>query len=153
MGLALDGARRALEAGEVPIGCVLVLGQRVIGRGWNRVESAGDPTAHAEMVAISAAASTMGAPRLVGARAYVTVEPCLMCAGAFLLARVDEVVYGTAEPKFGAVESRLRILEAEGFNHRYSVRAGVRSEESAALLREFFRKLRREGERDAPSAR
>jgi tRNA(adenine34) deaminase len=145
MGHALDQAQIALEQGEVPVGCVIVLGGRIIGRGWNRIESAGDPTAHAEILAISAASATLGHTRLEGARAYVTIEPCLMCAGAFLLARVEEVVYGAPEPKFGAIESRLRVLETIGLNHRFRVRRGVRAEESAHLLQGFFRALRREG--------
>jgi len=142
---ALHEAQTALEAGEVPIGCVVVLGERVIGRGWNRVETTRDPTAHAEMLAITAATSTLGHSRLIGARVYVTVEPCLMCAGALLLARVEEIVFGAPEPKFGAMGSQLRIQDAEGFNHRYRVRGGVMAEESAWLLREFFRALRKNG--------
>jgi tRNA(adenine34) deaminase len=142
---ALHEAQTALEVGEVPIGCVVVLGERVIGRGWNRVETTQDPTAHAEMLAITAATSTLGHSRLIGARVYVTVEPCLMCAGALLLARVEEIVFGASEPKFGAMGSQLRIQDAEGFNHRYRVRGGVLAEESASLLREFFRALRKGG--------
>ena len=142
---ALHEAQTALEAGEVPIGCVVVLGERVIGRGWNRVETTRDPTAHAEMLAITAATSTLGHSRLTGARVYVTVEPCLMCAGALLLARVEEIVFGASEPKFGALGSQLRLQDAAGFNHRYRVRGGVLAEESASLLREFFRALRKSG--------
>jgi tRNA(adenine34) deaminase len=142
---ALREAENALEAGEVPIGCVVVLDGRIIGRGWNRVETTGDPTAHAEMLAVTAAASTLGHSRLNGARVFVTVEPCLMCAGALLLARVEEIVFGAPEPKFGAMGSRLRIQDAEGLNHRYRVRGGVLAEESASLLREFFRALRKNG--------
>jgi tRNA(adenine34) deaminase len=143
---ALREAESALEAGEVPIGCVVVLEGRVIGRGWNRVETSGDPTAHAEMLAITAATSTVGYARLTGARVFVTVEPCVMCSGALLLARVDEIVFGANEPKFGALGSRLRIQDETGFNHRYRVRGGVLAAESASLLREFFRRLR-EGKR------
>lgn len=141
---ALREAETALEAGEVPIGCVVVLGERVIGRGWNRVETTGDPTAHAEMLAITAATSTLGHSRLIGARVFVTVEPCLMCAGALLLARVEEIVFGAPEPKFGALGSQLCIQDAQGFNHRYRVRGGVLAAESASLLREFFRALRKD---------
>lgn len=142
---ALREAEVALGSGEVPVGCVVVLDGRVIGRGWNRVETTGDPTAHAEMLAITAAASTLGHARLMGARVFVTVEPCVMCAGALLLARVEEIVFGAPEPKFGALGSRLRIQDAEGFNHQYRVRGGVCAEESASLLREFFRTLRKDG--------
>ena len=142
---ALREAETALEAGEVPIGCVVVLDGRVIGRGWNRVETTRDPTAHAEMLAITAATSTLGHSRLIGARVFVTVEPCLMCAGALLLARVGEIVFGAFEPKFGAMGSQLCIQDVEGFNHRYRVRGGVLAEESASLLREFFRARRQDG--------
>jgi tRNA(adenine34) deaminase len=142
---ALREAETAFEAGEVPIGCVVVLDGRVIGRGWNRVETTQDPTAHAEMLAITAAASTLGHARLIGARVYVTVEPCVMCAGALLLARVEEIVFGAPEPKFGAMGSQLRIQDTDGFNHRYRVRGGVLAEESASLLREFFRAVRKDG--------
>jgi tRNA(adenine34) deaminase len=149
MGLALAQARLAYEAEEVPVGCVIVLENRVIGRGYNRTESAQDPTAHAEILAISAAASTVGATRLVGAKVYVTVEPCVMCAGALLLARVSEVIFGAYEPKFGALGSRLRLQDVAGFNHSYEIRASVRAEECAALVREFFRARRRAGEVEA----
>ena len=142
---ALREAEIALDAGEVPIGCVVVLGERIIGRGWNRAETTRDPTAHAEMLAITAATSTLGHSRLSGARVFVTVEPCVMCAGALLLARVDEVVYGAPEPKFGAMGSRVRIQDVEGLNHRYHVRGGILAEQSAGMLREFFRALRKGG--------
>jgi len=143
MSQAIDLARRAMDEGEVPIGCVIVHGDRVIGRGWNRTEKAEDPTAHAEMLAITAAATTLGYARLEGARAYVTVEPCLMCAGALLLARVDAVVYGAPEPKFGALQSRFRVLEAEGLNHYFEARGGVLGDEAVSLLKGFFREKRR----------
>jgi tRNA(adenine34) deaminase len=145
MGLALREAEAARAAGEVPVGCVVVLEERVIGRGWNRTESTADPTAHAEMIAITAAAATLGYARLNGARVYVTVEPCVMCAGALLLARVEEIVFGAPEPKFGALGSRLRLQDEEGFNHRLRVRSGVRGEECADLLRSFFGDLRKVG--------
>lgn len=139
---ALRAAEMALDSGEVPVGCVIVFEDRIIGRGWNRTETAGDPTAHAEILAISAAAATLGETRLTGARVYVTVEPCLMCAGALLLARVEEVVFGALEPKFGALGSRVNLLEIQGFNHEYRVRGGVLAGEAADLMRGFFRKLR-----------
>jgi tRNA(adenine34) deaminase len=142
MRLALDQAGLALDAGEVPVGCVIVHQDRVIGRGWNRTEGAGDPTAHAEILAISAAAATLGHSRLTGATVYVTLEPCLMCAGALLLARVEQIVFGAPEPKFGALGSRLDVTQVQGFNHRYSVRSGVLAAEAAGLMREFFREKR-----------
>jgi tRNA(adenine34) deaminase len=144
MGLALEQARLARDAREVPVGCVVVLESRVVGRGYNRVESAQDPTAHAEMLAISAAASTLGTTRLLGARVFITLEPCAMCAGALLLARVEEVVFGADEPKFGALGSRMRLQDVAGFNHSYRIRGGVRAEACADLVRQFFRSLRRD---------
>jgi tRNA(adenine34) deaminase len=142
---ALQAAAIAFEDGEVPVGCVIVQDDRVVGRGWNRTESAGDPTAHAEILAISAAASTLGTTRLTGAKVYVTLEPCLMCAGALLLARVQEVIFGAPEAKFGALGSRLNILEVEGFNHRYLVRSGVLAQDAASLMQSFFQSLRKGG--------
>lgn len=156
MSQALDLARRAMDDGEVPIGCVVVEGgtpeefgagasglARVVGRGWNQTERLEDPTAHAEMIAISAATSTLGYARLEGLRVFVTVEPCLMCAGALLLARVGEVIFGAREPKFGAIESRYRVLDVEGLNHYFTARGGVLADESAALLKGFFKDKRR----------
>ncbi len=146
---ALREAFTALEAGEVPVGCVIVHGERVIGRGWNRTEAAEDPTAHAEMLAITAAASTLGYARLTGARAYVTLEPCVMCAGALLLARVDEIIFGAREPKFGAFGSRLDLARVEGLNHTFArVRSGVLEDEARSLMQEFFRRLRARTPRD-----
>ncbi len=141
---ALLEAERASEAGEVPVGCVIVLEGRVIGRGWNRTEGSGDPTAHAEMLAIGAAASTLGYPRLTGATVYVTAEPCMMCAGALLLARVDCVVFGAVEPKFGALGSRFSLQDIAGLNHEFAVRGGCLAEDAALLMREFFRRLRQD---------
>lgn len=140
---ALAEAEGAAEAGEVPVGCVIVHDGRLIGRGANRTETANDPTAHAEMIAISAAASTLGFSRLDGATVYVTAEPCLMCAGALVLARVERVVYGTHEPKFGAFESRLRLREVTGLNHSFAIEGGVLAGEAAALMKSFFRELRK----------
>ncbi len=139
---ALREAERAFEAREVPVGCVIVLEGRVIGRGWNRTEGSGDPTAHAEMLAIGAAASTLGYPRLTGATVYVTAEPCIMCTGALLLARVDRVVFGASEPKFGALGSRISMQDIAGLNHRFEVCGGCLADEAASLMREFFRTLR-----------
>ena len=142
MGLALEQARLAHEQGEVPIGCVIVKDGRLLGRGFNRVMAMKDATAHAEILAISAASATIGDWRLEGATAYVTVEPCPMCAGALLLSRVSKVVFGAAEPKFGALGSMMRFQDVAGLNHRYEVEGGVLAEESGNLLREFFRELR-----------
>ncbi len=138
MGLALDEARAALAAGEVPVGAVVVVDGRVIGRGHNQPLGLKDPTAHAEVLALRAAAQVMGNYRLGGADLYATVEPCAMCCGAAVLARVARVVYGAPDPKAGAARTLYRLLEDARLNHQAAVRGDVRGEESAALLREFF---------------
>ncbi len=142
---ALEEARQAAREGEVPVGCVIVLDGRLLGRGHNRVEALGDPTAHAEILAISAAAETLGTWRLDGCRAYVTVEPCIMCMGAFYQARVGEVIYGAREPKFGACGSRVDLTHIEGLNHTLAVEGGILAEDAASLMRDFFRSLRADG--------
>jgi tRNA(adenine34) deaminase len=145
MGLALDQARRAAVAGEVPIGAVVVLDGRVIGRGHNQPIGSNDPTAHAEIRALRQAAREMGNYRLPGAVLYVTVEPCAMCCGAALQARLARVLYGAPDPKAGAAHSLYRLLEDPRLNHRVAVASGVRSGECAALLTEFFRAKRCNG--------
>jgi len=142
MGLALEEARGAEAAGEVPVGAVVVLDGRVIGRGHNRVIAASDPTAHAEIVALRDAAQSVRNYRLAGAELYTTVEPCPMCCGAALNARVARVVYGAADPKAGAARTLYRMLDDARLNHRVAVVAGVRSAECGALLSEFFQKKR-----------
>ena len=142
MGLALEEARLGDAAGEVPVGAVVVLDGRVIGRGHNRVIAASDPTAHAEIVALRDAARAAGNYRLAGAALYTTVEPCPMCCGAALNARVARVVYGAADPKAGAARTLYRLLDDARLNHEVGVVAGVRSAECAALLSEFFQKKR-----------
>ena len=141
-GLALDEARRAAAEGEVPIGAVVVLDGRVIGRGNNRPIGAVDPTAHAEILALREAAGRIANYRLPGAVLYVTVEPCPMCCGAALQARLARVVYGAPDPKAGAARSLYRLLEDSRLNHEAPVTGGVRSAECAALLTEFFRARR-----------
>jgi tRNA(adenine34) deaminase len=143
MDLALDEARAALAAGEVPVGAVVVLDGRVIGRGHNQPLGLKDPTAHAEVLALRAAAQVMGNYRLGGADLYATVEPCAMCCGAAVLARVARVVYGAPDPKAGAARTLYRLLEDARLNHQAAVRGEVRGEESAALLREFFQAKRK----------
>ena len=138
---ALAQARAARDAGEVPVGAVVVLGGRVVGEGYNHPIGSGDPTAHAEITALRQAARAAGNYRLVGSTAYVTVEPCLMCVGALVNARVEAVVYGAAEPKWGALVSRLD-LSALRLNHRFEVTGGVLEDECRALMVDFF-KLRR----------
>jgi len=145
MEAALIEARRARDAGEVPIGAVLALDDEIAGRGFNRPISSGDPTAHAEIVAIRDAAARVGNYRLTGSVLCVTIEPCLMCVGAFVHARIGTLVYGAAEPRSGAVVSAVRGGELPGHNHRFAVVSGVREEECRALMQEFFR-----GRRDRP---
>jgi tRNA(adenine34) deaminase len=135
---ALDLARLAAAAGEVPVGAVLVRHGEVLGEGSNRPIGACDPTAHAELLAIRAAALRAGNYRLPGATLYVTVEPCTMCAGALVHARIDTLVYGAVEPKAGAVVSTAAVLTNPQLNHQVAVLGGVLAEESAALLRAFF---------------
>ena len=139
---ALAEARRARDAGEVPIGAVVVAGDRIIGRGFNQPIRAVDPTAHAEMIALREAARHAGNYRLTGAVLYVTVEPCLMCVGALVHARIGTLVYGAPEPRTGAVSSTVRGGELPGHNHRFEVIAAVREEECRALMQEFFREKR-----------
>jgi tRNA(adenine34) deaminase len=142
MGLALEEARKALAAGEVPVGAVVVLDGRVIGRGHNAPIASGDPTAHAEIVALRQAAAAVRNYRLPGAALYATVEPCPMCCGAAVHARLARLVYGAPDPKAGAARSLFRLLDDPRLNHQVAVTEAVRGEEGAALLREFF-KIRR----------
>ena len=135
---ALELARRAEAAGEVPVGAVVVRAGEVLGRGFNSPISSNDPTAHAEVAALRDAAKRVGNYRLPGAHLYVTVEPCLMCAGALVHARLARLVYGAPEPKSGAVASNGRVLETAGLNHRVTVLGGVLAAECAELLVGFF---------------
>ena len=146
MRAALEQARQALSAGEVPIGAVVVVNGRIVGTGYNQPIGAHDPTAHAEIVALRSAAAAMGNYRLTGATLYVTVEPCLMCVGALVHARVAEVVYGTAEPKAGALTSTMRAHENPNLNHRFAVAAGVLEDECRDIVQAFFRERRNPGE-------
>lgn len=142
MQLALDEARKALPAGDVPIGAVAVRQGVVIGRGYNRREADGDPTAHAEMLAIREAAQVVGEWRLEEVTLYSTLEPCCMCAGAIVLARIPRVVYGAVDLKAGCAGSIVDILRHPQLNHRVDVFVGVCADEASALLREFFEGLR-----------
>jgi len=139
---ALALARAAAAAGEVPVGAVALHDGAIVGRGANRREVDRDPTAHAELLAIQEAARTLGRWRLSGLTLVVTLEPCAMCAGAMVLARIDKLVYGAADPKAGAAGSLLDVTNDPRLNHRFSVERGVRAEECGALLREFFRARR-----------
>jgi tRNA(adenine34) deaminase len=139
---ALREAARAQARGEVPVGAVAVLDGRIVGRGHNLRETARDPSAHAELIAMRAAAAYLASWRLVGVQLYVTLEPCPMCAGAIVNARVARVVYGADDPKAGAVRSLYRLLEDSRLNHRPIVEPGLLADECAAQLRSFFGAIR-----------
>jgi tRNA(adenine34) deaminase len=143
MRLALREAEAALSEDEVPVGAVVVHADRVIASAHNQREQLRDPTAHAEMIAITQAAEVLGSWRLEGATLYVTLEPCVMCAGAIVLARLPRVVYGAADPKAGGVASLYRLLEDPRLNHRAEVTAGVLAEPCGAILSRFFAGKRR----------
>jgi tRNA(adenine34) deaminase len=152
MAAALDEARRARDAGEVPIGAVVSIDGAIVGRGFNQPLSSGDPTAHAEIVAIRDAARAIGNYRLTGATVCVTIEPCLMCVGALVHARIGTLVYGAAEPKSGAVVSAVRGGELPGLNHRFETVTGVREDECRALMQAFFRERRPSARPSSPTA-
>ena len=135
---ALELARHAEEAGEVPVGALVVLNDEIIGEGWNQPIVAHDPTAHAEIVALRAAAARMRNYRLSDAELYVTLEPCAMCAGAMVHARITRVVYGAADPKSGAAGSVFNLPESSIQNHRAQITRGVLAEECGEILRKFF---------------
>jgi len=135
---ALDLARRAEEAGEVPVGAVVVVEGRVTGRGWNSPIKESDPTAHAEMLALREAAAAAGNYRLAEATMYVTLEPCVMCAGAMVNARVGKLVFGARDLRFGGVRSKFRIADSELLNHRVEISEGLLAAECQALLKRFF---------------
>ncbi len=143
MGFALEEARRAREIDEVPIGAVLVVDKQIVGSGHNQPIRLNDPTAHAEMLAIRAAARRIGNYRLTDATLYVTIEPCAMCAGAIVNARVKRLVYGASESRAGAVDSIFQICTNSSLNHRVEVTSGIRAEESRKLMQVFFRKRRK----------
>lgn len=139
---ALALAARAESEGEVPVGAVVVRDDEVIGRGWNRNIGSNDPSAHAEIVAMRAAGEALGNHRLPGCTLYVTLEPCCMCAGAIIHARLERLVYGAADPKTGAAGSVFDVLGDPRHNHSVGVEGGCLADESAALLRDFFRSKR-----------
>ncbi len=139
---ALDLARHAETAGEVPVGAVVVLNGEVIGEGWNQPIVTHDPSAHAEMMALRAAARQIKNYRLTGATLYVTLEPCAMCAGAMVHARIARVVYGAADPKAGAAGSLFSLLDSDRLNHRAEVTGGVLAGECGDLLKNFFQARR-----------
>ncbi|WP_449843686.1 tRNA adenosine(34) deaminase TadA [Microbulbifer pacificus] len=139
---ALGLAARAAELGEVPVGALVVLDGEVIGEGFNQPITASDPSAHAEVVALRAAATHMNNYRLPGATLYVTIEPCTMCFGTLVHARIARLVYGAAEPRAGVVVSQLQLAEQTFFNHKIQVEGGVMQDEAGTLVRDFFQKRR-----------
>ncbi|MFP4499549.1 MAG: tRNA adenosine(34) deaminase TadA [Candidatus Hydrogenedentota bacterium] len=145
MRYALREAQRAEEAGEVPVGCVIVCDDEIVGKGCNQRELLQDPTAHAEVIAITAAANALRSWRLENTRMYVTLEPCAMCAGAIILARIPEVYFGAFDTKAGCVGSLMNLLADARFNHRPAVYPGILADECGALLSNFFRGIRELG--------
>jgi tRNA(adenine34) deaminase len=139
---ALQQARRALDAGEVPVGAVVVLGDKIVGRGSNRNVSDRDPTAHAEIVALRQAGVTLGNHRLIGCELFATIEPCAMCSGAMVHARLKRLVYGADDPKAGAVHSVIEVLNHPQLNHRMEICRGVLAGKCGELLHEFFKSRR-----------
>ncbi len=145
---ALKEAEKALREGEVPVGAVVVYRGKIIGRGHNQTERLKDPTAHAEMIAITAACNALQQPRLEGAEVYVTVEPCVMCTGAMILARIKKLIFGVNESKFGACGSKYNIPFDNLLNHTFEIKKGVLAEKAKELLKKFFEKKRRDGRVD-----
>lgn len=139
---ALTLAERGAAAGEVPVGAVLIRGEEIIGEGWNQPITANDPTAHAEIVAMRDAARRLGNYRLPEATLYVTLEPCAMCSGAIIHARIARVVFGAPDPRAGAAGSVFEILTTDRLNHRVAVTGGVAAEQAAAVLQQFFKARR-----------
>mgnify|MGYP001619819958 FL=1 len=142
MAEALKEARKAFEEDEVPVGAVIVSSGKIVARAHNQVERLKDPTAHAEMIAITQAAATLSSKWLNEASLYVTIEPCSMCAGALVLARIKNIVYGAKDPKTGACGSVVNIVNHKKLNHRASVKSGILKEECGAILSDFFKKKR-----------
>jgi tRNA(adenine34) deaminase len=142
MGRALELARRAAEAGEVPVGAVVVSSGAIAGEGWNRPVASGDPTAHAEIEALRGAAARLGNYRLSRTTLYVTLEPCVMCAGAMVLARVERLVFAARDIRFGAVRSKFRLADSDLLNHRVHIEEGLLAAEAGELLSGFFRERR-----------
>jgi tRNA(adenine34) deaminase len=140
--LALKLARKAALSHEVPVGAVVVHEGRIVGQGWNRVEKSNDAALHAEMIALKQASRKLGRWRLSGCTMYVTLEPCAMCAGAMVLARIDRLVYAASDPKAGACGSVFNIVEEKRLNHRIGVTRGIMESEASQLLKEFFKKRR-----------
>jgi len=139
---ALQAAQEALRMGEVPVGAIVVLGDKIVSRGWNRNLSDHDPSAHAEIVALRNAGTAIGNHRLIGCELFATIEPCAMCAGAMVHARLKRLVYGADDPKAGAVHSVMQVLNHPQLNHQMEVRGGVAAQRCTELLQEFFKSRR-----------
>ena len=150
MAEALNEAKAAERCGEVPVGAVVVKDGVIIGRGRNATEAHKDPTAHAEIIAIREAAATLGGWRLPGAQLYVTLEPCAMCAGAIVLARIEKVWIGTPDPKSGACGSVFNIIQEQKLNHRAQIETGLLEQECAQLMKAFFKERRKKTEEIHP---
>lgn len=142
MSEALAQARQAYTAGEVPVGAVVVCGSKVIGRGFNRSIKDCDPTAHAEVIALREAAKTLQNYRLADSELYVTIEPCAMCVGAMVHARIRRVIFGATEPRAGALASKMKMMDMPHFNHRFDWQGGVLEQECSDLIKDFFRSRR-----------
>ena len=142
---AVREAEQAYKRKEVPIGAVVVHERRIIGRGYNQIETLQDPTAHAEMIAITAATTNLGSRRLEGCTIYVTLEPCTMCAGAIVLARIPRLIFGAADPKAGACGTLYNIVQDARLNHRVELIGGVMETRCGAILKDFFEKVRSNG--------
>jgi tRNA(adenine34) deaminase len=147
MSRALELARMAEAAGEVPVGAVIVKDNRIVGEGWNRPIGSCDPTAHAEIIALRQAAQALGSYRLLNTTLYVTLEPCAMCAGAMMHARLARVVFGAADPKTGACGSIVNLFEQKKLNHHTELTGGVMAQECGELLKEFFASRRLDAQR------
>ena len=147
---ALSEAKKAAELGEIPVGAVIERDGVIIGRGHNLTETTKDPTAHAEMIAIREAAKTLGGWRLIGCNMYVTCEPCSMCAGAMIWARIKKVYIGTMDPKGGACGSVLNIPQEQRLNHQVEIETGIMQEECSQILKSFFKELRTKKSEDLP---
>jgi len=152
MNEALKEAQKAYEADEVPIGAVAVYKNQIIGRGHNRTEHLHDPTAHAEIIAITAAANALGSWRLENVDVYTTVEPCIMCAGALVLARVKRIIFGARDEKFGGCGSIFNIVNEQKLNHQIEVVEGLLKEQAVSLMKRFFEKKRKKGDSNPDSA-
>ncbi len=147
MKIALEEGKKALFKGEIPVGAVVVLADEIVGRGHNLRETAHDPTAHAEIIALREAGARLGSWRLSNAVLYVTLEPCPMCAGALIQARIDRVVYGADDPKAGCAGTLLNLPQFPGFNHAVKITGGILAEEARALLQELFQERRKNNQR------